>query len=196
MHVHPPSPCLAFALVSPDATISQFQSTQGWWDLTLFFAHQLRTSEKKEEGRRDEHGCFFQALCSTNFTPRSCNPCQGTATWALRGGGAGRTRESAKKKEDLGDGGGRCACVHACRCTARCSCLQSGFQPPNFQGCCYFFGERCRLSASHASLVFACLRWMLMSICVFHVTEYGWCLMMLGLAFRIQKDALPLCGLR
>lgn len=34
-----------------------------------------------------------------------------------------------------------------------------------------------------------------MSICVFHVTEYGWCLMMLGLAFRIQKDGLPLCGL-
>lgn len=40
-----------------------------------------------------------QALCSTNFAPESCNPCQGTATWALLGGGgARRTRESAKKK--------------------------------------------------------------------------------------------------
>lgn len=58
-----------------------------------------------------------------------------------------------------------------------------------------FFGEWCRLSAFRVQFVFACLCWMLMSICVFHVTEYGWCLMMLGLAFRIQKDGLPLCGL-
>lgn len=60
VHVRPPSPCLAFALVSPDATISQFQSTQGWWDLTLFFAHQLRTSEKKRKGEGMSMDAFFK----------------------------------------------------------------------------------------------------------------------------------------
>lgn len=68
------SPCLGFAVTSPDASISQFQSTRGWWDLALFFACKLCTSStrRKEKRRRDECGCFcrlfagflLQRVCS------------------------------------------------------------------------------------------------------------------------------------
>lgn len=46
---------------------------------------------------------LLQGFCSSDFVPRSCSPCQWTATWALlRGDGMngecmGRTRGSAKE---------------------------------------------------------------------------------------------------
>lgn len=48
--------------MSPDATVSQFQSTRGWWDLALFFACKLHTSNtrRKAERRRYECGCFYR----------------------------------------------------------------------------------------------------------------------------------------
>ena len=60
------SPCLGFAVMSPDATISQFQSTRCWWDLALLFACKLCTSNtrRKEERRRDAFtGFLLQKLC-------------------------------------------------------------------------------------------------------------------------------------
>lgn len=65
------SSCLGFAVTSPDASISQFQSTRGWWDLALFFACRLCTSNarRKEKRRRDECGCSCRLSAPETLLP-------------------------------------------------------------------------------------------------------------------------------
>lgn len=91
------SPRLGFAVTSPDATISQFQSTRGWWDCTLFFACKLCTSNTRTEGkRRDDSGCCYRLSATETLPPT-------VAIRVLDGHMGdcrmGRIRESAKKEK-------------------------------------------------------------------------------------------------
>lgn len=72
------SPCLGCAVTSPDATISQFQSTQSWWDCTFLFACKLCTANTRTEGkRRDECGCFCRHSAPETLPLGAATPVRG-----------------------------------------------------------------------------------------------------------------------
>lgn len=61
--------CLGLAIISLDATISQFHSTLGWWDLRLFFACKLCTfgAKGKQHKRRMSRICVYRGCFSTGL---------------------------------------------------------------------------------------------------------------------------------